>query len=553
MKQTVELAAHYYLDNFLRLCSTVDARYGDLLTGDERAVLECFHKLSFDSQCLYIRLISRTGPWFRESKLQYREIDSLDTCIDELLANNMAMLAEELDTEELNSLFTRAELQSAFAAQLPKDKYGSKAALIAAIDTLDLTSAALQKNLGSSEPGRILTPLHFEFIELLQLLFFGNRHQSLTEFVLEDIGITRYFPYSLNREERLFKNRAAVDEYQLCAAFADEHYDALALEDWDALPRLGRRLAKLNVQHGSSLRRYHSLCNRLARDLERMEEFGVALSLYRHSERHPARERQVRILEKRGDWKKAKRLCLQIIEAPWCEAEQEAARRILPRVERKLGGSATTRRRDQFKTCALSIPRGDRSVERLAAQSLSQDWHTVHYVENRLMNTLFGLAFWEEIFMPLPGVFHHPYQGGPADMFEQGFRERRAAAIEARVNVLLNGSLSVLLPQAYRRYQSNFCHWTDWRHIDEQLVRDSCQLIPNAHLVAIFERLLFDPRENRSGFPDLIALGKQPGDYRLIEVKGPGDALQDGQKRWLRYFDRQGIPAEVLWVNWTDD
>ena len=339
-----------------------------------------------------------------------------------------------------------------------------------------------------------------------------------------------------------------------CARYSpDEHYEALALEDWDALPRLGRRLAKLNVKHGSSLHRYHSLCNRLARDLERMEEFGIALSLYRHSERHPARERQARILEKRGDWKKAKGLCLQIIEAPWCEAEQEAAERILARVERKLGGSAATRRRDRFNTCALSIPRGDCSVERLAAQSLSQDWHTVHYVENRLMNTLFGLAFWEQIFMPLPGVFHHPYQGGPADMFEQGFREQRTAAIDARVDALRNGNLSVLLPQAYRRYQPNFCHWTDWRHINEQMVRESCQLIPNAHLVAIFERLLFDPRENRSGFPDLIALGKQPGDYRLIEVKGPGDALQDGQKRWLRYFERQGIPAEVLWVKWADD
>ena len=553
MKQTVELAPHYYLDNFVRLCRAVEARYGDLFTGDERAVLECFHNLSCESQCLYVRLISRTGPWFREGKLQYREIGSLGTPIDELLETNMAMLAENLDAEELSALFTRAELQSAFTEQLPNDKYGSKAELVEAIEALDLTAAALQKNLARSERGRIFTPLHFECIELLQLLFFGNRHQSLTEFVLEDIGVTRYFPYSLNREERLFKDRVAVEEYQLCAVFADEHYEALALEDWDALPRLGRRLAKLNVKHGSSLHRYHSLCNRLARDLERMEEFGIALSLYRHSQRHPARERQARILEKRGDWKKAKGLCLQIIEVPWCEAEQEAAERILARVERKLGGSAATRRRDRFNTCALSIPRGDCSVERLAAQSLSQDWHTVHYVENRLMNTLFGLAFWEQIFMPLPGVFHHPYQGGPADMFEQGFREQRTAAIDARVDALRNGNLSVLLPQAYRRYQPNFCHWTDWRHINEQMVRESCQLIPNAHLVAIFERLLFDPRENRSGFPDLIALGKQPGDYRLIEVKGPGDALQDGQKRWLRYFERQGIPAEVLWVKWADD
>ena len=60
-------------------------------------------------------------------------------------------------------------------------------------------------------------------------------------------------------------------------------------------------------------------------------------------------------------------------------------------------------------------------------------------------------------------------------------------------------------------------------------------------------------RENRSGFPDLLALGDAPGDYALIEVKGPGDALQESQKRWLRFFREQGMPAQVLWVTYADD
>ena len=65
--------------------------------------------------------------------------------------------------------------------------------------------------------------------------------------------------------------------------------------------------------------------------------------------------------------------------------------------------------------------------------------------------------------------------------------------------------------------------------------------------------MLFDPGENRRGFPDLIALGSAPGDYCMIEIKGPGDALQDSQKRWLRFFSAQGIPAQVTWVDWLDD
>ena len=51
----------------------------------------------------------------------------------------------------------------------------------------------------------------------------------------------------------------------------------------------------------------------------------------------------------------------------------------------------------------------------------------------------------------------------------------------------------------------------------------------------------------------LLALGDAPGQYCLIEVKSPGDTLQDNQKRWLRYFADQGIPARVARVDWADD
>jgi hypothetical protein len=36
----------------------------------------------------------------------------------------------------------------------------------------------------------------------------------------------------------------------------------------------------------------------------------------------------------------------------------------------------------------------------------------------------------------------------------------------------------------------------------------------------------------------------------MIEVKGPGDRIQDNQQRWLDYFSANDIPAEVWYVNW---
>jgi len=61
---------------------------------------------------------------------------------------------------------------------------------------------------------------------------------------------------------------------------------------------------------------------------------------------------------------------------------------------------------------------------------------------------------------------------------------------------------------------------------------------------------LWDLRNNRSGFPDLV-LFPDCGSYQLLEVKGPGDRLQDNQKRWIRAFERFGIPYRVVNVAWS--
>src|SRR5690606_40867171 len=68
--------------------------------------------------------------------------------------------------------------------------------------------------------------------------------------------------------------------------------------------------------------------------------------------------------------------------------------------------------------------------------------------------------------------------------------------------------------------------------------------LPPAHLRACFERLLQDIRANRAGMPDLIQFWPAERRYRMIEVKGPGDRLQDNQKRWLAFCATQGIRSE---------
>jgi hypothetical protein len=76
--------------------------------------------------------------------------------------------------------------------------------------------------------------------------------------------------------------------------------------------------------------------------------------------------------------------------------------------------------------------------------------------------------------------------------------------------------------------------------------------LPAAHLKLWFERLLRDIRGNRSGLPDLIRFWPAERRYELIEVKGPGDRLQDNQIRWLAYCAQHGMPVRVLDVRWAE-
>ncbi|MNJ61125.1 VRR-NUC domain protein [compost metagenome] len=50
--------------------------------------------------------------------------------------------------------------------------------------------------------------------------------------------------------------------------------------------------------------------------------------------------------------------------------------------------------------------------------------------------------------------------------------------------------------------------------------------------------------------PDLIQFWPEQQRYRMIEVKGPGDRLQDNQLRWIDFCTEHGLPIEVCHVRW---
>jgi hypothetical protein len=61
--------------------------------------------------------------------------------------------------------------------------------------------------------------------------------------------------------------------------------------------------------------------------------------------------------------------------------------------------------------------------------------------------------------------------------------------------------------------------------------------------------MLSDLKIYRNGMPDLILF--KDGEFEWVEVKGPGDKLQDNQWRWISHFKRLKVPFSVAYVTAT--
>ncbi|MGV5595958.1 VRR-NUC domain-containing protein, partial [Burkholderia pseudomallei] len=192
-------------------------------------------------------------------------------------------------------------------------------------------------------------------------------------------------------------------------------------------------------------------------------------------------------------------------------------------------------------------------VEYVARDHLSRADAPVFYVENALVNSLFGLLCWEPVFAAVPGAFFHPFQRGPADLHAPDFRARRAAQFDACLAQLDGAQYRDTIRRHYAQKRGVQSPFVFWAALDETLLEHALACLPAEHLRLWFERLLDDVRGNRSGLPDLVRFWPAERRYELIEVKGPGDRLQDNQIRWLDYCVRHRMPVRVLDVRWTGD
>ncbi|MFC3609134.1 VRR-NUC domain-containing protein [Stutzerimonas tarimensis] len=536
----------YYLDNFQRVLDWVNAHHGDLLLPAEKGFIDRFARLPQPARALLVRMVMRKGELFRSDRLRYAEIGCARQAATALADEGWIDTQPRLSPDELFGLLTRPELNMLFSDPALR---GLRKGQLLEILRADLGEARPYAEWCTGSQEQVFRVFTGELCQCLRLLFFGNLRQDWTDFVLADLGIHRYEQVAFSPAARAFNSRDELEAYRHLHA-CRERFEAgepvvALLADIPATPYASDWLET----------RRGKLLLALGQQCERDADLGRALQIHSGNTYPGARTRRIRVLERSGLAAEALGLALQAQAAPENESEAQQLQRMLPRLRRALGLPRPARPYPPQTPeihLVLDRPPAGVSVEQAVRDHLGEPGAPVHYVENGLINSLFGLLCWDAIFAPLPGAFFHPYHSGPADLGHSDFATRRRALFATCLDALDRGDHAERIRQTWRQKQGLLSPFVFWGLLDETLLELALACLPAAHLRCWFERLLRDVANNRSGLPDLIQFWPAEGRYRMIEVKGPGDRLQDNQRRWLDYALQHGLPVAVCHVRWAE-
>ena len=550
-----DLPADYYLDNVTTLFEHVETLYADILEQTQLDFLQQFAGLPINAKKLYIRLLNRSHHLFRLSKLKYPEISRIKQAIKSLEDKGFLQVNPAIEHQDLIALFNKSELLALHPNPADLRKLG-RSELEAVL--LKQTGPDYIDQLAQSDS--ILQVEQKDRYTLCQMLFFGNLNQSMTDFVLRDLGLSQYESYLIDINNRPYSSSREIQQHWLLheldtMLYLSDPTDSTILKTcFEAVPR--------DIDPALSLfRKSERIKYEIARQFERLQDINLALELYQQCSLPPSRERITRILDKQGQGDEALKHCQAIIEQPRSEEESQFAlafgRRLMQRHKidnQPLFNSKSTAAKPGIIKLELQQ---QESVE-LAVLDCFLTEHKQNqcfYLENSLFNGVLGLLIWDVVFAPIAGAFYNPFQHRPSDFYSPDFLQKRASQLgSVWSSISSNKDIWQQAAACWHAKSGLMNPLVNWQALDLDIIDLALQRIAYPHWIKIFERILLDLRNNRAGFPDLVLFPAEGG-YDLVEVKGPGDSLQKNQQRWMSYFAQHEIPHSVAWVQWqtSDD
>jgi len=538
--------AFYYLDNFQSVLDWIGERYRDLLTDEEQAFIAAFPALPQPARALFVRMVMRKGELFRASKMHYAEIGCPVDAAQHLLPTGWIERDPVLSLDELFELLAKPEIAAAFGPHLHQ-KSARKA------DQLEALRAAFADSRAFSSWYADCTDVALRILvkplcDRLRLIFFGNLRQDWTEFVLADLGVYRFEQVEFTPASRGFRDRRDIDHFLQLHACKERFYAGLApIEDvMDELPILAFDNDWLEGRRQKFL-------FQVGQHVEKQQDWERAIAVYTRCGYPGSRGRAIRVLEKAERYLEAWALLNEAERALESDAERQHLLRVKPRLARKLGHPKSIAKRAASPArldVRLPLPGDGPWVEGAVRDHLGSEEAPVFYVENMLANALFGLLCWRAIFAAVPGAFFHPFHRAPADLHSLDFHQRRAAEFADCLAQCDDGRYRATILAHFEEKAGISAPFVAWESLDRALLEMALGCIPAAHVKKWCERILADIKINRTGFPDLIQFWPAERRYRMIEVKGPGDRLQDNQLRWIDYCAAHDMPVAVCYLQW---
>lgn len=552
-----ELPPKYYLDNFNFVLKFVQDKYKQILQEQEWRFLRKYYCLQEDAQCLFIRFANRTGLFFRTNKLNYNEIQSLSTSLEELKKRGFINTISTEHTsfgKEILHIFNTKELlnlaENISGIKLTSYKKLKKEALVEQI-LADYEFEQLITQILNHEE---VIKVNFEFeVTFIKFLFFGNRYLDMNEFVLRDLGLMQYEHHDDDKLIARFNTRKEAEDKWLISdqndLFKDLQGKASPIEIYDWFMNFASSTQSLSDIARSS---YERLILKVAAYLEKNKCLDEALSTYQLSTQAPSRERQVRILQKLKCMDEAANICLNMLANPQNADEKFFATDFLNKLntKNKVNKSTTSW---LLQSDSIKISKDFQyQVELGVADFYQQQGKEAVFSENYLWRAIFGLLFWEIIFDPSLVSFHHPFQRRPSDLYLPDFYEKRHQIIQAHLAKFDNKQILLqYLGEVFEKKNGITNPFIVWEESIWLMTRKAVEFISIDILRDVLHEMSKNIIENLRGFPDLFVWDTQ--EYYFVEVKSPSDTLSNQQLFWLQYFQDKGINAKVMRVEWIDN
>ncbi len=535
----IVLPEKYYLSHFFELIQHLETHYQSVFESNHQEFLKSFHGLSEDAQCAYVRMINRKGLVFNNiSFTKYSEISNPMGALAELERTGFLSRVVDTDKPLLTEFLTKTEL----AKWLKKS--GLRVVSTESRSDLILKAQAHQNDLllqNLESHSDLFIQRRFEELDYLLFLYFGKIQRNLTLYTLRDLGIRQAHTLKSEFKARYTELQDAKNDYFFYSEI--ERLSEVQSED-----EVLSKLALTQSIPASAIKDQWLLGVAI-----KFEELNPQITLLalRACGSHPARERQARLLYKWDRIEESKTVLEAILQDPTCDEELLFAEDFFARkFGKKRTGSLTEilKNSHQVTLSDVYLKKPELGVIHL----YEKQGFTGHFVENYLWVGLFGLIFWDELFLSPAAKLFNPFERRPVDLMGPDFYNRYEVLIESKL-VQMNdyNAIEFIILKTVTEHYGKMNDLFQWTPNLAPMVLDFVKKTRNKNVAHILRTMAKRFDNYHSGYPDLML--EKNGEISFIEVKAEGDSLRYKQLSKARLLREAGFDVDVIRVKWQSD